>query len=135
MYLFFSCKTEENKLQKPSFLIGNWIQVNRTDSLTTFENWNEDYEGIGLTLNKRDTTFFERMQILEKDSLLYLKVSGVNKNATYFKFTSQTDSSFTAENSINEFPKKIRYYFEYNSLKADVSNEETSLNFVFEKRK
>ena len=131
--LLFSCQPKAKKLQKPSFLVGKWIQVNRMDSLITYETWEKDFSGVGLTLSNKDTTFFEKMNIVEKENSLFLKVSGVNEKPTYFKFINQTDSSFTAENPKNEFPKKIKYYFEYNYLKADVSNEETTINFVFEK--
>lgn len=138
LYLFiftfiFSCKPKEVKLKKPSFLIGNWVQVNRMDSLKTYETWHKDFSGIGLTLNKKDTTFFERMNIIQQNDSLFLTVAGVNETKTYFKFTNQTDSSFTAENPKNEFPQKITYAFENDVLKADVSNDEFSLFFVFEK--
>ncbi|WP_439129142.1 hypothetical protein [Polaribacter sp.] len=131
--VLFSCKPKEVKLKKPSFLIGNWVQVNRMDSLRTYETWHQDYSGVGLTLDKKDTTFFEKMNIIQQNDSLFLTVSGVNATKTYFKFTNQTDSSFTAENPKNEFPKKITYSFENGVLKADVSNDDYSLFFVFEK--
>ena len=131
--LIFSCKIEKPKNTKPSFLIGNWIQVNRMDHLVTYENWQENFTGLGYTLNKKDTTFKEMMRIISLNDSLYLEVRGVNEKPTLFKFTSQTDSSFTCENKKNEFPKKIKYYFEYNYLKAEVSNDDYNIDFVFEK--
>lgn len=139
-YLFclsflFSCDIIDKNSKKPNFLIGNWIQVNRMDSLVTYETWRKDFSGTGLTLNKNDTTFFEKMNIVEKNDTLFLKVTGVNETPTFFKFTNQTDSSFVAENPKNEFPTKIKYYYEYNYLKADVSNDSFSMFFVFERVK
>ena len=133
LILFLSCINKKQKLNKPSFLIGNWIQVNRLDSLKTYETWTKDFSGIGLTLKGKDTTFFEKMKIVEKNDTLFLKVSGVNDKPTFFKFTSLTDSSFVCENPKNDFPKKIKYFTEYNYLKAEISNNTTSVHFVFEK--
>ena len=131
--LFLSCDFDKPKTKKPSFLIGNWIQVNRLDSLKTYETWTKDFSGIGLTLKGIDTTFFEKMKIVEKNDTLFLKVSGVNDTPTFFKFTSLTDSSFVCENPKNDFPKKIKYFTEYNYLKAEISNNTASVHFVFEK--
>jgi len=57
------------------------------------------------------------------------------KTPPFFKFTSQTDTSFVCENPKNEFPKKITYYKENKLLKAQVSSEDFKINFVFQKLK
>jgi hypothetical protein len=72
------------------------------------------------------------MQIITKNDALFLEVTGVNKIPTIFKFTSQTDTSFICENPKNEFPKKIKYSIENQLLKAVVSSDDFSIDFVFE---
>ncbi|WP_299669435.1 hypothetical protein [uncultured Polaribacter sp.] len=131
--ILFSCKTEDVKPQKPSFLIGNWIRLNNKEDTKTFENWNADFTGLGYTLKDKDTVFKEIMSIISINDTLNLKVEGVNETATLFKFTSQTDTSFVCKNPQNEFPKKISYYLKNEQLKAIVSSDDFSIDFVFEK--
>ncbi|QTE23746.1 hypothetical protein [Polaribacter cellanae] len=130
--LIISCKTEKEKTKKPSFLIGKWIRLNDKKGNKTYENWNTNFTGLGYTLKGKDTTFKEILSIVSINNTLNLKVAGVNETPTLFIFTSQTDSSFTAENPKNKFPKKIKYYLENEQLKAVVSNDDFSINFVFE---
>ena len=132
LILTFSCSTKK-QLEKPSFLLGSWIRLNDKDSVTTYETWQKDFSGIGLTLKGKDTTFFEKMNIIEKKDTLFLEVSGVNETPTLFKFTAQTDTSFVCENPTNEFPKKIKYWLDTKQLKAAVSNPDFNIEFVFEK--
>lgn len=131
--LITSCKTQNTSTKLPSFLIGKWIRVNENDSIKTYETWKKDFTGVGLSLKNKDTTFFEQMKITTIKDNLFLEVSGVNETSTLFKFTKQTDSSFTCENSENEFPKKIKYYIENKQLKAIVSNTGFKIDFVFDK--
>ena len=131
--LIISCQKEKNKTQKPTFLFGKWIRINEKDSLKTYEAWQKNFSGIGLTLKGKDTTFFEQMKIFEKKDSLFLQVSGINETSTLFKFTEQTDSSFVCENPKNEFPKKIKYYLEKEQLKAVVSSDDFKIDFVFDK--
>ncbi len=131
----FSCKNYTKKSQKPNFLIGDWIRTNNKKESSTYEFWKKDFIGLGFTLKSKDTTFKEILSIVEVNDTLFLKVEGVNENPTFFKFTSQTDTSFVCENSKNEFPKKITYYTENKFLKAEVSSDDYKINFVFKKIK
>lgn len=139
--LLFSCKSEPKKeivksqLKKPSFLIGNWLRLNNKPNTTAYENWTKDFEGLGVTLKEKDTVFKETMSFEAIKDTLYLKVEGVNADATLFKITKQNDTSFTAENPKNEFPKTIKYWLESEQLKAKVANGEFAIDFVFEKMK
>ena len=131
LLFLISCNKEEVK--KPRFLLGNWIRTNDKPNQSTTEVWNPDFTGIGITLQQRDTVFKELLSIIEKDNVLYLKVEGVNEKPTLFKFTSQTETSFVCENPENEFPKKISYYIESDTLKASVSNDDFTIDFSFSK--
>lgn len=124
-----ACKKEE--LKKPDFLLGYWIRVNDKPNQITYEVWNPDFTGIGFTMQHKDTVFKEIMSIIEKKDTLYLQVKGVNEKPTLFYFTSQTATSFVCENPKNEFPKKINYYIESDTLKASVSNDDFTVDFSF----
>lgn len=126
----FSCQLEK-KTKKPSWLFGKWERTNEDAGKKTYEFWNDDFSGVGFTLQQKDTVFKEVMYIITKNDSLFLQVTGVNERPTLFAFIQQTDTSFTAENKQNEFPKTIRYWKENNQLKATVANDEFSIGFVF----
>ena len=128
---FFSCSTKE--IQKPDFILGNWSRLNDQPNQKTYEIWNSDFTGIGFTLQQKDTVFKEILSIVEKEGSLFLQVEGVNEKPTLFQFTQQTKTSFTCENPENEFPKKIQYSIISDTLKAKVSNDDFSIDFVFVK--
>lgn len=127
----FSCSKEEFK--NPDFILGYWIRQNDKPNQKTYEIWNSDFTGIGFTMQESDTIFKEVLSIIKKNDSLFLQVEGVNEEPTLFKFTEQTETSFICENPQNEFPKKIKYYIESDTLKATVSNDDFSVDFVFTK--
>jgi hypothetical protein len=126
-----SCAKEE--LKKPDFLLGYWNRTNNNQGQLTYEIWHPDFTGIGYTMQQRDTVFKEMMSIVEINDTLVLKVEGVNEEPTLFKFTEQTDTSFTCENPENEFPKKIKYSMEADRLTAVISAGKDSITFSFQK--
>lgn len=132
LFILSSCKTE-NKVQKPNFLVGNWERINNEIGKKTYEIWKTDFTGLGITVKNKDTVFKEVLSIVSINDTLTLLVEGVNETPTLFKFTSQTDSSFVAENPAHDFPTKITYWLENKELKAHVSNSEFGIDFVFEK--
>ena len=132
LLFIFSC-TSETKPQKPDFLFGEWIRINDKPGNTTYEFWNSNFTGLGLTLKDKDTTFKEILSIISINDTLTLKVEGVNETPMFFKFTSQTETSFVAENPTHDFPTKINYWLDNKQLKARVSNKEFGIEFVFEK--
>lgn len=132
--LLFSCQ-QEKKITKPTWLFGKWKRIYNEADKRTYEFWKNDFSGIGFSLQKNDTVFKEVLHIITKNDSLFLQVTSVNETPTLFAFTQQTDTSFTAENKLNEFPKTIQYWKGNNLLKAKVSNDEFSIDFVFEKMK
>jgi hypothetical protein len=129
--LTFSCSKNTIKSQKPLFLVGNWQRVNDKQNEKTFENWKNDLTGTGYTLSENKKIFEEDLRIIIIKDTLYLEVTGVNQTATLFQFTSQTDSSFVCENPKNEFPKKIKYWLEKDTLRALVSSKDFNIDFNF----
>lgn len=129
--LTFSCSKNTIKSQKPLFLVGNWQRVNDKPNEKTFEHWKGDLTGNGYTLSENKRIFEENLRIITRKDTLYLEVTGVNQTATLFQFTSQTDSSFVCENPKNEFPKKIKYWLEKDTLRALVSSKDFNIDFNF----
>ncbi len=133
LLLMVSCQKEKKEIQKPSFLIGDWIRVNDKEGAVTYETWNSNLKGLGYTLKEKDTTFKEILSIITIKDTLFLKVESVNENPTLFKIKQQTDTSFVCENKKNEFPKMIKYYLENDQLKAIVATDEFKIEFIFNK--
>lgn len=117
----------------PTFLVGDWERLQEKEGKKTYEIWNSDFTGLGITLKEKDTVFKEILSIVTINDTLTLKVEGVNPTPTLFKITNQTDSSFVAENPTHDFPTKIEYWLENQQLKAKVSNKEFGIDFVFKR--
>ena len=132
LFLLFSCSKTEKHEKSLEWMQGKWIRLGDKPQKTTYEIW-KDTKGLGYTLQEKDTLFKELMSIVKIKDTLFLKVEVVNEHPTLFKFTQQTDTSFISENRNNEFPQKIYYYMENKQLKAEVSNDDFKINFVFEK--
>ena len=131
--LILSCSKTKEEEKKPTFLIGNWKRLNDKPGSQTFESWKPNYEGLGYTLKDGKTTFSEQLKIVVLNDTLHLQVTGVNEKPTLFKFKNQTDTSFIAVNPENEFPKTIKYILDKGKLKAEVSNDDFRIDFLFEK--
>ena len=132
LLLICSCSTKTSTI--PNWIIGNWERINDKPNEKTYEFWTKNHTGLGFTLKVKDTIFKENLEIIALNDSLFLKVSGVNENPTFFKFTNQTKYSFTCENLKNEFPTKIKYFIMNDTLKAKVSNDEFSIDFEFVKQ-
>lgn len=121
-------------IKSVDWITGNWVRVNDNKNRSTFEHWNKisekEYKGFCYTLEQADTVFKEYLRIFHNGNW-YLEVTGVNENPTLFNFLDQSDSSFISENKENDFPKKIKYSFSKNNLTAIISDDSTSLSFVF----
>ncbi len=130
LLILFSCQQE---VKKPDFLIGKWKRINDKGSKETFEIWDTNFNGLGYSLQEKDTVFKENLSIIEIKGNKYLQVTGVNQRPTLFEFTNQTKNSFICVNPNNEFPKIISYWVNGSQLKAKVSNDDFAIDFIFEK--
>ena len=119
------------------WILGDWQRTNDKEGKQNFENWekisDQEYIGLGLTLQGKDTVFKENMRLIPIEGIWNLEVTGVNEKPTLFYFTNQSKNSFVCENPNNEFPKKIEYYLEDKKLKAKISADEMEVSFDFEK--
>ncbi|MFY7666574.1 DUF6265 family protein [Flavobacterium sp.] len=136
-----SDRKQESKTQnRPVFgwLIGNWERTNEQAGRRTFEEWHKIndslFHGMGYTLQGTDTVFKELLQLVkDKNNWEYVVRMPSEKKETRFAFTQQTDTSFTCRNNKNEFPKQIRYFKTGNDIKADISDDSTTIAFQFKR--
>lgn len=135
--LLFSCNGKEKDQRDFKWLLGDWKRINETQDLRTFESWKKnsenEYEGFGFSLKKSDTVFKERMYLRKEAENWSLVISGVNEEPTVFNLTDIEKRRFVAENPENEFPKKITYFDNVNSLNAIISGDGKEIIYKFEK--
>lgn len=135
--LFSAHVSTSQSLEDFSWLIGKWERHNVKPGTSAFEVWNQTnvgYEGIGVSLKESDTTFVERLKMIEKDGeIFYVADVSANTAAVYFKVTSYSESGFVSENPEHDFPKKIEYILEGDRMTAIISDGEKKMGFVFAK--
>ena len=130
--------TGEQKLKKLFWLEGTWNRTNVKAGRTASERWVKtdqgEFQGWGVSMNGPDTSFVEKLKIITKDNEVYYvaDVSG-NKELTYFKFTELTAAGFVCEDPEHDFPKKISYQVNGTKLKATISGNGKSIDYLFEK--
>jgi len=126
--------------KKLDWLIGTWNQTNVSKpGRTSHEHWEKvsstELRGYAVTLQGSDTLFIEKTTILIKDNEVYY-VADVPGNSApvYFKFTELTTTGFTCENPEHDFPKKISYQVNGNTLKAQISGDGKAVDYLFERK-
>lgn len=127
-------------ISRLSWLEGYWIRTNTPQSnRSAHEQWKKsnpyEFEGYGITLQGQDTVFLEMLKIIVKDEAVYYIVdTRENQEPVYFRFTEITESGFVCENPGHDFPKKIIYQLDGTQLKAQVSGNQVTIDFWFEKK-
>lgn len=122
------------------WLNGSWSQTNISKpGKTLVEYWQKagDFEmkGQATTTQNGDTVFVERITLLIKDnSIYYVADVPQNKESAYFKLTSLSSTGFVCENQQHDFPKKISYQLTGTQLKATISGNGKSIEYLYIKK-
>jgi hypothetical protein len=125
--------------KKLDWLEGSWIRTNSKPGRSAEEKWQKisstEWKGIAVSMKGTDTSFVEKLKLIIKENNIYY-VADVpeNKETIYFKFTSITGNSFVCENPQHDFPKLISYQKEGNKIKATISGDGKSIEYLFEKK-
>ena len=125
----------KKQIKSLHWLTGTWIK-NPQNEKVTYETWtktsSEEMQGKGITMKGKDTVFVEKLSILIKDNKLYYVADVAhNPNPVYFEMKEVSKNGFVCENPTHDFPKKIAYQKEGNSLKATISGDGKSIDFLF----
>jgi hypothetical protein len=128
--------TDFNKLH---WLEGEWNRVNVKPGRSGHERWikvsDHELKGWGITMKGSDTAFVEKLQLITRDNkIYYVADTPENKEPVYFALTLLSENSFECENPAHDFPKKIAYYRTGNSIKATISGDGKSMDYLFEKK-
>lgn len=130
----------ENKSETFDWLLGNWERTNEEQGKKTYEVWTKisdtSYSSIGYTMVNEDTVWQEQVLLVQNNTDWYFKVNVQNENSsTDFKLTQKTDTSFTCENLLNDFPKTINYIKNGPDFNAFISDGNTTIPYYFKKIK
>ena len=126
-------------LKKLEWIIGNWQRTNAKPGRSGVEIWKKisgtEFSGRGISLKGTDTAFVEKLKIIVKESdVFYVADVPENKGLVYFQLTASTAITLTFENTSHDFPKKIFYKVNGNKLKAIVSGDGKSIEYLFERK-
>jgi Domain of unknown function (DUF6265) len=121
------------------WLNGIWNQTNiKKPGRALVEQWHKsgDYEmkGQATTIQNGDTVFVEHITLVIKDNAIYY-VADVpqNKQPVLFKLTFISSTGFVCENPAHDFPKKISYQVTGVELKATISGNGKSIDYLYQK--
>lgn len=134
-----TCQQTITDLDKLSWLQGNWKRTNAKAGRSGSEHWEKisakEWKGTGITMKGIDTSVVEKMRLTLKDDGLYFvaDVPG-NNGSVFFKVTQLDEKGFTCENPVHDFPKKIEYSITGKLLKATISGNGKSIDYLFEKQ-
>ena len=125
--------------KKLDWLEGTWTRQELKPGRTGYESWQKisttEWKGTGVNLKGTDTAFVEKLKLIMKDETIYYVADiADNKELVYFKLTAITQNSFVCENPQHDFPKKIAYQKEGKKLRATISGDGKSFDYLFEKK-
>lgn len=125
-------------LKNISWLTGKWSRTNAKPGRSGYEIWKSEADtvwiGRGINMRGSDTTFVEKLKIVQRNQQLYY-VADVPNNAqpVNFLFTSIDATGFTCENPQHDFPKKITYTLIDNRMRAVISGNGQQIEYWFER--
>ncbi|MES2279326.1 MAG: DUF6265 family protein [Bacteroidota bacterium] len=126
------------EFEKLKWLNGTWKRTNSKAGQSGTESWAiaspGKLTGKGVTLRGADTAVVEKLSIVIKDGAIFYvaDVTG-NPKPVYFKMTSITADSFVCENPEHDFPKKIAYQLTDGHIKATISANGKSIDYLFDR--
>src|SRR5215208_2714505 len=132
-------ETVTGNFKKLQWLIGEWNRTNARPGRSGLEKWvinsATEMQGWGITMKEKDTLLVEKAKLLVKDNDIYY-VADVpeNKEPVFFKLISISEDGFVCENPLHDFPKIISYKREQGKLKATISGNGKSFDYLFEKK-
>ena len=136
----FGQSTTATDFKKLEWLVGTWNRTNISKpGRSAFEVWQKKGEnklgGYGVVMQGTDTVFVEKFELIIKDDFIYYAAEvPENKQPVFFKLTSITSTSFVCENPEHDFPKKITYSWDGTILKAQISGNGNSSDFLFKRK-
>lgn len=139
LILFAATTSFAQDLSKVEWLTGAWTRTNAKPGRSGIEIWtkkNNELIGKGVTMKGTDTAFVEKLKIVVKDGkLFYVADVPENKTTVWFEFTQLTNKSFVCENPKHDFPKTISYELDGDKLRAVISGDGKTIDYLFVRKR
>lgn len=129
-------ESNKQKFKKLEWLTGKWIRTNSEAGQSGYETWakvsDSKLSGKGVTIKGKEVIFVENLEFIVKGTDIFYKVVVTGeKKPVYFKLTALSNDGFTCENPEHDFPKKITYRRNGNNVKAVISGNGQSVDYIF----
>ena len=131
-------QSTHSTIDQLKWLEGTWTRTNSKAGQSGLEMWKKvsstELSGRGITMHGSDTAFVEKLRIIVRDgNIFYVADVPENQKPVFFRLTEIKRNSFTCENPNHDFPKKIAYNLQGNTLHAIISGDGKAMEFFFEK--
>jgi len=128
----------EQKFKKLEWLTGKWTRTNAKPGQSGYETWTKASDvklsGKGVTLKGKEVIFVENLEFIIKGAdIFYTVIVAGEKKPVYFKLTTISNDGFTCENPTHDFPKVITYKRTGANLKAVISGDGKSVDYIFKR--
>ncbi|MGJ1264304.1 DUF6265 family protein [Sphingobacterium spiritivorum] len=142
-FVFTMCSNKQNgrmKAEHFDWLSGNWQRTNEEKGKITFETWQKVadsvYNGIGFTMQNKDTISQEKMQLIKTNGKWTLWVNTLEeKELIKFEVSHIGDESFTFKNDSLNFPRTIKYWKNGDKLNATLTGDDIEIAYEFKQLK
>lgn len=129
-------ESNKQKFKKLEWLTAKWIRTNSNAGHSGYETWSKvsdlKLSGKGVTLKGNEIIFTENLELIVKGfDIFYVVTLASEKKPIYFKLTALNDNGFTCENPKHDFPTKITYRRSGNNVKAVISGNGKSVDYIF----
>ncbi|WP_149243266.1 DUF6265 family protein [Dyadobacter sp. 32] len=136
MHVGYAQESNKQKFKKLEWLTGKWIRTNSSAGESGYETWNKvsdlKLSGKGITLKGKEAVFTENLELIGKgNDIFYVVTVSGEKMPVYFKLTAVDTNGFSCENPEHDFPKKITYSRSGNQVKAVISGDGKSVDYIF----
>ena len=136
MHASHAQESNKQKFKKLEWLMAKWVRTNSAAGHSGYEIWskvsNLKLSGKGVTLKGNKIVFTENLELVVKGpDIFYVVTLADEKKPIYFKLTELDDNGFTCENPEHDFPKKITYRRSGNNVKAVISGNGKSVDYIF----
>ena len=131
--------TSVTDFKKLDWMAGTWKRTNTKEGESGYEKWvklsDSTWQGLGITLNGKDTSAIEKLTItIKKKGIYYIADVSGNPEPVWYLFSELTDNGFICENTEYDFPKKIQYRKQGNKIKATISGNGKFIDYLFKKK-
>ena len=129
-------ESNKQKFKKLEWLMAKWVRTNSAAGHSGYEIWskvsNLKLSGKGVTIKGNKIVFTENLEFIVKGiDIFYVVTLADEKKPIYFKLTELDDNGFKCENPEHDFPKKITYRRSGNNVKAVISGNGKSVDYIF----